>query len=127
MMLDLTDEETDALARLLSRTIDKDRYPLSPRIQNLKGILAKILGYVRLAKDDGAGGLEMLHDERIVIRLPAVEFWIAPRAPELAYVIEAGMYHVPSQTSWRTAGRFSGLPHARNPQGPAPRRGCTRR
>jgi hypothetical protein len=29
MMLDLTDEETDALARLLSRTIDDDRYPLS--------------------------------------------------------------------------------------------------
>jgi hypothetical protein len=29
-MLDLTDEETDALARLLSRTIDDDRYPLSP-------------------------------------------------------------------------------------------------
>jgi hypothetical protein len=41
MMLDLTDEETDAIARLLSRTIDDDRYPLSPRIQNLKGILAK--------------------------------------------------------------------------------------
>ena len=41
-MLDLTDEETDALARLLSRTIDDDRYPLSPRIQTLKGILAKI-------------------------------------------------------------------------------------
>jgi hypothetical protein len=42
MMLDLTDEETDALARLLSRTIDDDRYPLSPRIQTLKGILGKI-------------------------------------------------------------------------------------
>jgi hypothetical protein len=42
MMLDLTEEETEALARLLSRTIDDDRYPLSPRIQNLKGILAKI-------------------------------------------------------------------------------------
>jgi hypothetical protein len=37
MMLDLTDEETDALARLLSRTIDNDRYPLSPRVQTLKG------------------------------------------------------------------------------------------
>jgi hypothetical protein len=36
MMLDLTDEETDALARLLSRTIDDDRYPLSPRVQNLR-------------------------------------------------------------------------------------------
>ena len=42
MMLDLTDEETDALARLLSRTIDDDRYPLSPRIQRLKAILTKI-------------------------------------------------------------------------------------
>ena len=41
-MLDLTDEETDALTRLLSRTIDNDRYPLSPRVQTLKGILAKI-------------------------------------------------------------------------------------
>jgi len=41
-MLNLTDEETDALARLLSRTIDDDRYPLSPRVQTLKGILAKI-------------------------------------------------------------------------------------
>jgi hypothetical protein len=39
MMLDLTNEETDALARLLSRTIDDDRYPLSPRIQILKDIL----------------------------------------------------------------------------------------
>jgi len=42
MMLDLTDEETDALARLLSRTMDDDRYPLSPRIQTLKTILSKI-------------------------------------------------------------------------------------
>jgi len=42
MALDLTDEETDALARLLSRTIENDRYPLSPRIQLLKGILSKI-------------------------------------------------------------------------------------
>jgi hypothetical protein len=32
MMLDLTEEETDALARLLSRTIDDDRYPFSPRL-----------------------------------------------------------------------------------------------
>jgi hypothetical protein len=40
--LTLTEEETDALASLLSRTIDDDRYPLSPRIQTLKGILAKI-------------------------------------------------------------------------------------
>jgi len=42
MTLDLTEEETGALASLLSRTIDDNRYPLSPRIQILKGILAKI-------------------------------------------------------------------------------------
>jgi hypothetical protein len=40
--LDLTDEETAALTRLLSKAIDADRYPLSPRIQTLRGILAKI-------------------------------------------------------------------------------------
>jgi hypothetical protein len=42
MMLDLTEEETDALARLLSRIIDGDRYPLSPRVQTLKAVLDKI-------------------------------------------------------------------------------------
>ena len=42
MMLDLTEEETDALAKLLSRTIDDDRYPLSPRIRTLRAILAKL-------------------------------------------------------------------------------------
>ena len=42
MTLDLTEEEIGALASLLSRTIGDDRYPLSPRIQILKGILAKI-------------------------------------------------------------------------------------
>src|SRR6266403_2582924 len=42
MTLDLTEEETGALASLLSRTIGDDRYPLSPRIQILKGIFAKI-------------------------------------------------------------------------------------
>jgi len=42
MELDLTEEETVALTRLLTNTIDADRYPLSPRIQTLKGILARI-------------------------------------------------------------------------------------
>ena len=42
MQLDLTDEETAALTRLLTNTIDDDRYPLSPRIQVLNGILGKI-------------------------------------------------------------------------------------
>jgi hypothetical protein len=34
--------ETNAFARLLRDTIDADRYPLSPRVQMWKGILAKI-------------------------------------------------------------------------------------
>jgi hypothetical protein len=42
MELDLTDDETAALERLLSDAIDRDRYPLSPRVKMLKGILAKI-------------------------------------------------------------------------------------
>jgi hypothetical protein len=42
MQLDLTDDETAALERLLSDAIDRDRYPLSPRIKMLRGILAKI-------------------------------------------------------------------------------------
>jgi hypothetical protein len=42
MTLDLTDEETAALARLLRRAIDDDRYPLSPRVVPLKAILAKL-------------------------------------------------------------------------------------
>jgi hypothetical protein len=41
-ILDLTEEETAGLARLLTNTIDADRYPLSPHIQTLKRILAKI-------------------------------------------------------------------------------------
>ena len=42
MTPDLTDEETAALARLLHNAIDCDRYPLSSRVQLLRGILAKI-------------------------------------------------------------------------------------
>lgn len=42
MQLDLTDEETETLARVLRNAIDADRYPLSPRVQLWKGILAKI-------------------------------------------------------------------------------------
>jgi hypothetical protein len=41
MAPDLSDEEIAALTRLLREKIDNDRYPLSPRIQVLKGILAK--------------------------------------------------------------------------------------
>jgi hypothetical protein len=42
MNLDLNDEETAAVTRLLSDTIGGDRFPLSPRIQTLKAILAKM-------------------------------------------------------------------------------------
>jgi hypothetical protein len=42
MTLDLTDDETAALTRLLRRTINDDPYPLSPRLAPLKAILAKL-------------------------------------------------------------------------------------
>jgi hypothetical protein len=42
MQLDLTDEETEALARLVRDAIDGDRFPMSLRVQLWKGILAKI-------------------------------------------------------------------------------------
>jgi hypothetical protein len=42
MQLDLNDDETAALTRLLTNTIDADRYPLSPRVQMLKSILGKV-------------------------------------------------------------------------------------
>jgi hypothetical protein len=41
MHLDLSEEETFALLNLLTKTIENDRYPLSPRIQTLRGILTK--------------------------------------------------------------------------------------
>jgi hypothetical protein len=41
MLLDLTDEETLALLNLLVETIEADKFPLSPRVQILRAILAK--------------------------------------------------------------------------------------
>ncbi len=38
----LTDDEKTALTALLKRTIADDQYPLSPRINTLRGILAKL-------------------------------------------------------------------------------------
>jgi hypothetical protein len=38
----LTDGEKAALLALLKRTINDDRYPLSPRIGTLRGIVAKL-------------------------------------------------------------------------------------
>ena len=42
MTLDLTDDETRAIAQLLRRTLDFDPYPLAPRLDPLKAILAKL-------------------------------------------------------------------------------------
>jgi hypothetical protein len=42
MHLELTDEQTEALIRELSHSIDGDRYPLSPRIVVLKKILGQL-------------------------------------------------------------------------------------
>jgi hypothetical protein len=42
MHLELSDEETLALTAELKRTINEDRNPLSPRVQTLKAILAKL-------------------------------------------------------------------------------------
>jgi len=40
--LDLFDDQAAALVALLTRTIDGDYYPLSPRVRALKAILAKL-------------------------------------------------------------------------------------
>ena len=42
MHLDLSDDESAALARLLRKTIDEDHYPLSPRIRTLQAILDRL-------------------------------------------------------------------------------------
>jgi hypothetical protein len=41
-LLLFTDDEKAALASLLRRAIDADRFTLSPRISQLRGILAKL-------------------------------------------------------------------------------------
>jgi hypothetical protein len=40
--LDLTDDERAALVRLIRRALDETRYPLSPQLDPLKAILAKL-------------------------------------------------------------------------------------
>jgi hypothetical protein len=42
MNLELTDEQTEALTRELSKIIQNDRYPFSPRIRVLKEILDQL-------------------------------------------------------------------------------------
>jgi hypothetical protein len=42
MHLDLSDDEAAALAKELHAIVENDRYPLSPRIRSLSGILAQL-------------------------------------------------------------------------------------
>jgi hypothetical protein len=42
MNLDLTDEETAALVRLLHDAIDADHFPLSPRVQTWRAVLGRL-------------------------------------------------------------------------------------
>jgi hypothetical protein len=42
MHLDLSDDEAAALTQELHDVIENDRYPFSPRIRTLRGILAKL-------------------------------------------------------------------------------------
>ena len=42
MTLDLSDDENAALVDLLREAIERDRFPLSPRVTRLRGILAKL-------------------------------------------------------------------------------------
>ena len=42
MNLELDDSEKAALVELLRDTIARDRFPLSPRVKRLRGILAKL-------------------------------------------------------------------------------------
>jgi hypothetical protein len=47
MHIDLIDDETFALVNLLTQTIKNDRYPLSPRIRMLRGILRRKRSFER--------------------------------------------------------------------------------
>jgi hypothetical protein len=40
--LDLTDDEAAALTQELHEIVENDRYPFSPRIRTLRGVLAKL-------------------------------------------------------------------------------------
>jgi hypothetical protein len=42
MTPDLTDDDKAILVELLRETIDRDSFPLSPRIKSLKAVLAKL-------------------------------------------------------------------------------------
>jgi hypothetical protein len=42
MQLDLTDEEREALIRFLRDGIDRDRFPMAPRLAPIRAILDKL-------------------------------------------------------------------------------------
>jgi hypothetical protein len=42
MHLDLTDEEAATLIKELQDIVERDRYPLSPRLRNLRAIVVKL-------------------------------------------------------------------------------------
>jgi hypothetical protein len=42
MTLDLTDDDRAALIELMREAIERDRFPLSPRVTRLRAILAKL-------------------------------------------------------------------------------------
>ena len=42
MRLNLTDEEVQALIRMVRRAIDADRYSMAPRLDPLKAVLARL-------------------------------------------------------------------------------------
>jgi hypothetical protein len=62
MHLDITDDEAAALAQELHGIVENDRYPLSPRIRTLRGILNK------------------LRPEPVRERLPPPKMYAPPRA-----------------------------------------------
>ncbi|MFZ3237432.1 MAG: hypothetical protein WA417_12385 [Stellaceae bacterium] len=53
MTLDLTEDETRALVRLLRKTLDEDPFPLAPRLDPLKTILASPTHQRRIIASDG--------------------------------------------------------------------------
>ena len=40
--IELSDDETQALVRVLRETVDSDRFPLNPRVQVLRAVLARL-------------------------------------------------------------------------------------
>jgi hypothetical protein len=75
MHLDLSDEEAAALAQELHDIVESDRYPFSPRIRTLRGILAKL-------RPEPVCGVELRSslDQRSTQPLPPRKVHAPPRA-----------------------------------------------